>query len=560
MDNTSVATFRIDTLAALCRQMGFTPVDVRQHQLEQAESLLHTVEPTKAYPADFVLYRITGYRPKNVSDAMLAGAALQHDLGLLIERVSETLNLQVAGAAEPVLSIDDVTVQFNVASKTIQRWRRRGLAARRFVFPDGKRRVGFLLSSVERFIRVQATEVIHTANVSAVGDAERDRMVRSARRLAVQSRCWPDEIARRLGRRMRRSPLAVLHTLRKWDAEHPLGAVLPLAAEPLTDVDRRRVVRAARRGRSLRSIARRLGRPRWAIHRVLLDVRVERLAARRVRFIDDPLYHQSDAAMAIDEIVRSASGAVPAAAASPMESRVPRDLPLYVQSLYRTPLLSPQEERGLFLKFNYHKYRFAQARRRLDPRAARARELRGLERHLAKAVETKNAIVQANLRLVVSVARKHQRAGVPLMELVSDGNLTLMRAVESFDLHRGNKFSTYATFALMKGFARSVPAMLAGTAGTAGRLMVDADVRSLPDRRLTFALDQMADRDQLAQLLGKLTPRETHVLLARFGLNDRQVPATPMEIALALGLTPQRVRQIEQHALDKLRDAQNCRR
>src|SRR5690606_15057464 len=110
--------------------------------------------------------------------------------------------------------------------------------------------------------------------------------------------------------------------------------VLPLAAEPLSDVERRRVVRAMRRGRSLSAIARRIGRPRWAVYRALLDVRVEKLVAKRVRFIDDPLYHQPDAAIAIDQIVRSANETLaPLSTVSPVESRVPRDLPLYLQSL-----------------------------------------------------------------------------------------------------------------------------------------------------------------------------------------------------------------------------------
>ena len=107
-----------------------------------------------------------------------------------------------------------------------------------------------------------------------------------------------------------------------------------------------------------------------------------------------------------------------------------------MQELYRTPLLSPARERALFLKFNFHKFQFVQARRKLEPQFARDRDLTLLEAHLGQSVETKNAIVRANLRLVVSVARKHLRPGMSLMELISEGNITLMRAVEGFDLHR----------------------------------------------------------------------------------------------------------------------------
>src|SRR5688500_1684515 len=154
-DNPIVAKFRIDTLAELARQMAeFTPHDVRVAQVTAAEELLHSLDADKAYPLEFIVFRITGYRPKTPASAdadLLTGLALQHDLGLLIERVSETLDVRTETLAEPVLDIDAVCERFNVTSKTIQRWRRKGLPARRFVFGDGKRRVGFLLSSVERF-------------------------------------------------------------------------------------------------------------------------------------------------------------------------------------------------------------------------------------------------------------------------------------------------------------------------------------------------------------------------------------------------------------------------
>src|SRR5207249_11716844 len=86
------------------------------------------------------------------------------DLGLLIEQVSATLELHVDASAIPVLSIDEVSEKFNVTSKTIQRWRRRGLPARRFIFPDGKMRVAFLLCSVEKFLSLRRDQLVACAN------------------------------------------------------------------------------------------------------------------------------------------------------------------------------------------------------------------------------------------------------------------------------------------------------------------------------------------------------------------------------------------------------------
>src|SRR5207247_260218 len=156
------------------------------------------------------------------------------------ERVSDTLNIATASLAEPVLSIDDVTERFGVTSKTIQRWRRKGLPARRFVFPDGKRRVGFLLGSVERFFATHRDQVQRGTNFSQVDDAEREEILRRARRLATMCHCCVNEISRRIARKLNRSPATVLHTIRKYDQEHAASAIFGQAAEALPEEERGR--------------------------------------------------------------------------------------------------------------------------------------------------------------------------------------------------------------------------------------------------------------------------------------------------------------------------------
>ncbi len=521
-----------------------------------AENLLHEIDPAKAYPLEYVVYRITGYHPRGLGADLLTGIALHHDLGLLIEQLSQSLDLTTLGAGEPVLAIDDVAEKFNVSSKTLQRWRRRGLPARRFTFPDGKKRVGFLLSSVERFVAAHAGQVfgqvIGGANVSRVGETELAEIFRRARLLARSGSC-EQEISRRVGRRLGRSPLTILHTVRKHDQENPGLAIFPLAAPAMEEPHRHRVLKGLRRGLTIGKLARRVHRPRSAIYRLLLNERIERLSRRKIRFIDDPLYHETDAQQIVAEIARAQDQGLQERVE---ESRIPRDLPPYLQSLYRTPLLTPPQERALFLQFNFHKFQFVMARRRLDPQFARSRDLKVLEEHARLANEVKNRIVQANLRLVVSIARKHLRPNLSLMELISDGNITLMRAIESFDAHKGNRFSTYATLSLMKGFARSVPAMQSqGLPLPRVAMAVD-----LPDRRYAGAGAGLVERDEVQQLLSQLDDRERHVLLAHYGLSREATsagiepsPATFEQVAEQMGLSTHRVRQIEQAAMTKLR-------
>jgi len=541
-----MSRFRIDSIAELSKQLAFTPHAARLQQLDAAEELLHTLDPTKAYPLDYVIYRVTGYHPRDVSEDLLTGLALQHDLGLLIDSVSDALDLHASQSSEPVLQIDDVCERFNVTSKTIQRWRRKGLPSRRFVFADGKKRVGFLLGSVERFLQTHEAQVARGTNFSQVSLAERDEIVRRAHRLAERCRCCEREIARRIARTLKRSPLTILHTVRRFDAEHPESAVFAQAPQAIGEEDRSAILRSYKRGVALGSLARRLCQPRSAVYRVLLEERLARFETRKIKFIDDPLYHQEHAESIVDQIVDQEELQSPESVEA---TRVPRDLPVELQGLYRTPLLTPSKERALFLKFNYHKFEFVSLRRRLDPELARARDLNLLESHLKKAVQTKNRITRANLRLVASVARRHLRPGLSLDELMSDGTVTLMRAVEGFDLHAGNRFSTYATFALMKGFARSVPAMQARR----HRDQVDPRLfHDLPDARSDQRLHGFLHREEISALLARLSEREQYIIRAHYGL-DSIAPSTFEEVAREMGLSQQRVRQIEQTALAKLR-------
>ncbi|MEM8875129.1 MAG: sigma-70 family RNA polymerase sigma factor [Planctomycetota bacterium] len=552
--------FKLPQLAELAGAMGFTPVARRLEQLAAAEQLLAEIDADKAYPADFVIYRITGYHPRKSDEkhtkagsnqTLLTGIALQHDLGLLIETVSDTAGLIAADQCEPVLDINAAAARFDVSTKSIQRWRRKGLAARMFLFPDGKKRVGFLLSSIERYVHGNG------AATQPMTPREMDAVVRNARRLSKT--CIEEEVCRRIARQSMkagrpRSPMAVLHVLRWYDEAHPDDRVF-VCRKPISKRNRRRVLRGAKRGVSVATMARKLRRPRAMVARVIVDAEARRLAKRKAKFIDDELFRGDDAEATIEALVKAETLA---AEAEPV--RVPRDLPPYLADLYRTPLLTPARERALFLQYNFYRYRFTQLRKRFDPMLASRRDLEKLKAEAKRATAVKNQIVKANLRLVVSVARKHLRPTLDLMELVSDGNVVLMRAVEGFDVSKGNKFSTYATLALMKGFARSVPAMQSKAAALQAPTRRDTNEFTLDpaDTRAAGFLD-VQRADEVRELLGRLDATERDVLMARAGvcgdcdgLRDDDA-ATLDQLAQRLGVSKHRVREIERSALVKLR-------
>jgi RNA polymerase sigma factor (sigma-70 family) len=233
--------------------------------------------------------------------------------------------------------------------------------------------------------------------------------------------------------------------------------------------------------------------------------------------------------------------------------RVPAGLPPYLAHLFRIPLLTKEGEVHLFRKMNYLKFKADRLRQDLDVETARAVELDRIEQLLEEAGEVKNDIVQANLRLVVGIAKRHVSATVELFELISDGNVSLMRAVDKFDYMRGFKFSTYASWALMKNFARALPERrrhreryqtgwddLLGTAAIGP-----------PDE---YESDQaIAIRGRLDQMLSTLDDRERSILRQRYGLGDRGEPQTLEQIGRQFGVSKERIRQLEARAITKLR-------
>jgi RNA polymerase primary sigma factor len=281
----------------------------------------------------------------------------------------------------------------------------------------------------------------------------------------------------------------------------------------------------------------------------------------------------------------------------------------YLKSIGRRQLLTAEEEVDLAKRIEAGLF----AEHKLETEKRLSRQYRAdLEAVADDGRLAKAHMLEANLRLVVSVAKKYSDRGLSLLDVVQEGNLGLIRAVEKFDYTKGYKFSTYAMWwirqAIQRGFADSartirlpvhVLEMLSklsrverdmhqrlGREPTPEELAVELD--RTPDQieellrtsRQPISLDstigedgetsigdliedvdapeagELVDRqlmaDQLRNALSALTPREATIMSMRFGLYDGN-PHTLDEIGKALGLTRERIRQLEKQSLSKLR-------
>lgn len=526
------------------RQLRYAPRDVRLRQIEKAERLLEELAPEENYHYRDICERITSFRPDMESDVVISGEEIVHDLRCFVEDLSDSADIPIEAVEEPVFTVKDLSERYNVSTKTVDRWRDRGLVSRRFKIGNRKR-VGFLKSSVDRFVERHSDEITRGSKFSQLTEEEREAIIRRARRMARYGGC-PAEISRRLARKLGRSVEAIRYTLKNYDQEHPESAVFPQATTPMTDELRGEIFRSFRRGVPVEMLANRYCRTKSSVYRIVSEVRAQRLLEQPIDYMDSEVFHQPNA----EEIILT----TPPESVMPSTTRVPPGLPPYLASLYSIPLLTKEEEVYYFRKMNYLKFKASELRKTIDPLRPKTKDMNLIEEYLDKAVEIKNFLIRSNLRLVVSIAKRHIKPTGNFFEMVSDGNMSLIRAIEKFDYSKGNKFSTYASWAIMKNFARSIPAehtrLDRFRTGKDEIFMHSTDQRDNPFQQ---ELQNKQQHQALMGILDQLDDREKNIILYRYGLVKGTEPQTLEEVGTRFGVTKERIRQLEARALKKAR-------
>ena len=532
------------------QQVRFATPARRQEQVGKAEKLLAELDPIRIYPYQFVCFRLTDYRSAAHPDLRVSGADLKHDLALFVKRVERSLPpLPIELWAEPMLTLDDVGKQFNVSTKTVSRWRMQGLAARR-VIRNGRKQLGFPQSAVEEFAAAHRDQVERGARFSHLSDAEKDKIVQSARRLAAAGGTLTD-ISKRIADDLGRSAEAVRYTIKNFDRAYPNAAVFPeLPAGPLDAASKTAIYSDFQEGHSVDLIAKRYHRTRSSMYRVINEVRADRLIREPVDYIpnaefDDPANKELFLGPMPDQT--EFMGKVKA-------MRPPKDVEPHMAHLYERPLLSREQEAHLFRKMNYLKHLLNRHQSAIDPTRARVQDLHEVEDYHGQIRDVRDLLIECNQRLVHSLATKHLQIGQNLDELKSDANVSLMRAVEKFDYGRGFKFSTYATWAIMKNFARSIPDENTRKSrymtGHEDLFESKADVRT-DEQEVLAAAD--AAKVRVNRLLEYLDPRTREVIRMRIGL-DGSAEMTLEQIGQHFGITKERVRQINVRGMKQLRE------
>jgi len=238
------------------QQMRVAHRDRLLQQLARAEALLQQLDPKKTYPYQFVVFRVADQRTDAYPDLLMPGEDLAHDLREWIEEVSEAADVNAEDAGEPVFTVEQLSKRYSISTKTVNRWRERGLVSRRFRF-GGRVRVGFLKASVDRFVAKHGDEVERGSKFSQMTDHERDEIIAWAKNLAQSPAATLAEVSRRIAHKVGRSPETVRYTIRNFDREHPEQAVFPDFRGPLDEQQKQAIFKLHRRGVGVDALAKR---------------------------------------------------------------------------------------------------------------------------------------------------------------------------------------------------------------------------------------------------------------------------------------------------------------
>jgi hypothetical protein len=538
-------SFKTASLADLYRQLRYAPAETLERQMEAAETLAGEIEAHRAYPEEFIAFRITQYRPRAKNEpVMLVGAAILADLGTLVQSLSAVLTLppddEKRGRA---IAVTDLAKDLGVATRTLRRYHRRGLLLHYVRFDEDTPRLACFARSLEMFRQREPSLLGRAGMYSRLSDEQEESLIAEAIRLHDSEGLSRQQISRQLAARDRRAVETIRSLLSR--AEKARGGRLFKGTRRMTPRDEALVIRAWSRSIPIREIGARLGRSPLTVRRSLNQHRAARLREVSLSWIDLPTFSLPEA----ENVILSAPSVESGLAPSIREADGIALLVL-VRGSPENPDRSATEEARL-AGYNLLKRRAAQGIEAL-PDFPTDDELDRLERDLRWAAALKRSLVLAALgsaivRVEQNLARPlHQQTSELIRRLLRIGIHQTAEAVESADPSREQIAGTMtpaiastpveriAAIAIDKELARQRIGRGASTAGVrhaAGSVPMGDPFADLCAWQGWIELPA-----RLLARLDKVEEPAARMVIDLFGLTGNR-PLTPREIAATHGLS-----------------------
>jgi RNA polymerase primary sigma factor len=551
-----MSVYKLPRIAELAHQLRMSPARLRLQQLQAGDHLLTLVDPEQYYPYSWVCWHITGYRAPvgAVDPANLRGAALLHDLLLLCQEITRQNPIPQTALPWPVWTVAELAERMGVSTKTISRWREEGLPAWYTLRPDGQIRLTVPENGLRRFTVAHLDAIRRCRRFSQLTSKQREQVLERARQLRDSGCASMNRVCRLIAAETGRSAETIRYTLIRFD---PHSTGFPAATGKPPSDGHKVLFECWKNGDAMESLAQRFEKPVKTVRRIVLSQQRRVLLTRKVAFLYSAEFDLPDA----EARILGGAGPTPPGLAEPASkgtAKLPDAPPQFMIATGTLDPMTSQEETATFRQYNYCKFRLAALLQELrkTPKGGLVEQAMVWTRRVEA---LRSRLVETNLRLVVSVAKRHLRYGAGLEEMCSEGNVILLRAVEKFDYTRGYKFSTYATWSIVRHYARLIPlwekSLCRQQTGcdeflkTAGK-----------EEPVSTDLEQQILGGLLQNLLDALPKRERKVIQWHYGLPQGTPVRSLTQIATRLGISKERVRQIETDGLTRLKALLEARR
>lgn len=543
---------KLPILRELERELRFAPHDALRRDIERVESLMGAVEPQTTYPDDWVVFRITGYRREQASPSSSTGTALLADLSVFLERLCDAAGLtfaELSANAADLLLVEQLCAEWSVSRKTLDRWRRRGLPARRVRDENGRSRLLFHRESVTTFAARHAQELRSAAAFSRLDKAMELKIVARARRYQRRLGLSLNAAAERLAARYGRSHEAIRQVLRRHEDRAPV-----FRQAPSIDGRRRRVLyRAWRWGIEPSVMSRKYRRATSVIRRAILMVRAELLRdlveQGRLAGPAGPTFSRPDAA---DVLL------APAPVQSGLAQHTPTDL-LDVLKLARQrhPVVGV-EERSRLIAYHFLRWDAIRAINAINRLHPSAESIDRIETHLRWAARLKSELLRPQLFLIVETLElrlERQLTELPVALVSAHLRRALARAahaVDAVDPFKNARVAAAVGLEVDRDAATWLKAhpMAQSSARRAATILVRGT--PFPDWTRTVAPWQVwlepDRRVHHAATQGGMPQPHASFLLRRFGW-DGAPPATLHELSSKLKIAPTAIGRFERRAI-----------
>lgn len=540
---------RVAALADLLTQVRFAPREALKRMIDRVEDLALEVSADHLYAEDWLIHKITGYRPQLDEPATLVGAAVLADLSSLAERLCAAAKLRPDEAPEHSIGVDELASRWNVSRKTIDRYRRRGLIARRVTHGPGKASLLFSIKSVSAFEAANRTTLADAGSFTRMDDQTRALILRRAARYRATLGCSLNQAADRLARKLGRSHEAIRQVLRKHDAQSPTPIFSDSGA--MTPRDAAFAARAAARFLEPADIARRLHRSTAAVRRAVNTHRLARLSTIDLAAPTEEWFSNPGAD----------AQALTAPACENLGAPAPTDLLEFLSQARQAPAPIGAQERAQAIAMSYLRWRAANTLSSIDRANPEAGLLDRVETDLRWCARLAAELVRAQVGTVVRTMQVRVRRPLEEIRAVSVRDVlgrclhAAATSVFEFDPFSGARLAARVALAVDRAAerwlreheptipprdgARALPRLLPGFR------IADWTRRIAPWQTW---LD-LSERSVAA--LGAMSPESRSVITMRYGLAGAP-PRTLEEVAQALSWSRAAAPRLERRALREL--------